>query len=85
MQDYDGDEDEATLKMAINLVVAVTDFDWFQLLRQHPGLGRYKKKKPMFAELVSPHMKREHLTGMLDLEAKLSLLCATIRRWNGMR
>ena len=25
--------------MAVNLVIAVTDGDWFEMLRQHPNLG----------------------------------------------
>ena len=44
--------------------------------------SKYMNQKPLFAELIVKHMKKEDLSRVLDLDEKMTLVCKTIEGWN---
>ena len=49
------------------------------------GVGeKYRSKKPLLAEELSPHFTKENLSSVLDLTEKLDAVCDTIRKWNSL-
>jgi putative ATP-dependent endonuclease of OLD family len=44
--------------------------------------GKYNTKKPLLAEKLAPHMTKENLTEVLDLNENMGLVCDAIRSWN---
>ncbi|MEW6601742.1 MAG: hypothetical protein AB1499_12295, partial [Nitrospirota bacterium] len=43
---------------------------------------RYSSRKPLMAEQLSPHMTKDEISKVLDLEERLTQLCGVIRKWN---
>lgn len=43
---------------------------------------RLKNKKPFLAEKLAPFMSRENMSLVLDLDARMSAICAEIEAWN---
>jgi putative ATP-dependent endonuclease of OLD family len=45
----------------------------------------YKGTKPQLAQLVTPHMRKEMLSAVYDLEEMLECVCKKLKQWNGMQ
>jgi putative ATP-dependent endonuclease of OLD family len=46
------------------------------------GGSSYNAKKPLLAERLAPHMTKENLTVVLDMNENMSRVCDAIRSWN---
>jgi putative restriction endonuclease len=85
--------------MTINLVIAVTDGDWFDMLRQQPGLtevnfwapsaGKFRALQPGELFLFKLHAPRNVIVGggifAYANALPCSLACEAFREANGVR
>jgi hypothetical protein len=46
--------------------------------------NKFLSNKVLFAEKICPHLCRENLTPILDLEERLNEVCKRIRKWNAI-
>ena len=56
-------------------------FDYLDKIIPNEG-RKYNAKKPLLAERLIPHMTRENLSQVLDLDRHMVKVCASIRSWN---
>ncbi|HOO53036.1 MAG TPA: ATP-binding protein [Methanothrix sp.] len=48
------------------------------------GKKRFPRNKLSFADEIRPHLNKENLSGMLDLDTQMNEMTARIKRWNNM-
>lgn len=56
-------------------------FDYLDDLSVDAG-KKHKDKKPVLAEKICPHLTKENLNDLLDLNLKMGEICLAINKWN---
>lgn len=58
-------------------------FDCLDKMKRGEGKS-YRSKKPLMAERICPHLTKENLEGLFDLNEQLGKICKKIKEWNGV-
>ena len=56
-------------------------FDYLDKIIDREG-SKYSGKKTLLAEKIIPHMTKENLSVMLDMDESMDRICSIIKSWN---